>query len=448
MLDRRDFAADVAARALKNGAEHAEVYIVEDRSLSMEVRLGRVETIENAGSIGLGLRVVRGGASALSSTRDLTPSSVDELLVDTLALAAVTDPDADVGLPQPADMGAFPGDLDLCDTSIALLSLEERQERARIAEAAGLDADARVVNSSGAFWRDRHCRVTLANSSGFASAYEGTSAAVGVSLVAEAGGVKQTDGWFTSARHLSDLEAPQAVGEEAARRALRKLGARSLSPRTTTVIFDPDTAADLLKIMSGAASAASVHRRTSFLVDRLGDAVAAPEVQIVDDATVRRGLRSRPFDAEGVRSRRTPIVEGGVLGGYLADAYYGRKLGVRSTASADRVFCGPPEVGHSNLLLLPGSHSPEAIFKAVGTGLYVTRLYWVGINPVTGDLSRGAEGLWIEGGEPVHAVQEITVAGNILTMLKNVIMIGDDPSTRTAISAPTIAVRDVAIGGR
>ena len=259
-------------------------------------------------------------------------------------------------------------------------------------------------------------------------------------------------GWWSSARRLRDLESPEAVGKEAARRTLRRLGARKVATQRVPIVFAPEVARSLLGSVFEAASGDAIWRSASFLAGRLGEQIAATSLNLVDDNTMllpsgAGGFGSSPFDGEGLPSRRTVVVEAGVLRTYLMNTYSARKLGLRSTHNASRGLAGTPGIGCGNLYLEPGTLTPEEILAAIPAGLYVTGLMGFGVNVVTGDYSRGATGLWIENGALTHAVEEVTIAGNLAEMLKNVTAIGNDLEFRGAVASPTLRIDGMTIAG-
>jgi PmbA protein len=258
----------------------------------------------------------------------------------------------------------------------------------------------------------------------------------------------ERDSWYTSGRRLAALDSPEAVGREASRRTCRRLGARKQATAEVPVVFDPETAGSLLRTLAVAASGPSLYRGTSFLVGRQGQRLAPASVTVVDDPLIRGGLASRPFDGEGLASRRTVLVDRGVLTSFLLDTYSARKLGLAATGHAAREDGGGVTVGYTNLYLEPGPHAPEEIVRSVDRGLYVTELIGFGVNFVTGDYSRGAVGLWIEGGELTHPVDEVTVAGNLRQMLMDVEMIGRDLVFRDQTAAPTLKIGRMTVAGQ
>ncbi|MGD0901912.1 MAG: TldD/PmbA family protein [Terracidiphilus sp.] len=452
-LDLEALAADVVALAMKAGASDAEAVAREGDEFSVNVRLGQVETLKESGSRGLGLRVFLGTRSASASTSDLTAEGIRQLVDGALALARVTEEDPFTGLPETAEFGSIPGDLHLYYDDVYSLSGPERIELARRAEAAALAADPRITNSDGGSFDAATGRKALANSRGFAGGYRTSYAGVSVApLAMDASGAMQRDGWWSSARCFAHLEAPEAVGREAARRTLRRLGARRVPTQRVPMVFAPEVARSLLGSVFEAASGDAIWRGASFLTGRLGERIAAPGVTIVDDnamllPTGAGGFGSSPFDGEGLPSRRTVVVEAGVLRSYLLNTYCARKLGMKSTHNASRGLAGTPGIGCGNLYLEPGTLTPVEILAAIPAGLYVTGLMGFGVNVVTGDYSRGATGLWIENGALTHAVEEVTVAGNLAEMLRNVTAIGNDLEFRGAVASPTLRIDGMTIAG-
>jgi PmbA protein len=445
--DIRSLTELAVASARRAGASAADAVLVEYESSSVTVRLGEVEKVKSARERRLGLRCFHGQSSAVASTADLAEPEIAQLARAVVDMARVVAPDPDAGLP-PADLLArsLP-DLGLADPDGILLTGEKRIDIARRCEAAALAADPRLQNSEGADFQDTRARTAYASSAGFCDAYETSGYALSVSPIAREGNEMQRDYWFDRARVLSRLASPEEIGRIAADRTLRRLGARKLTTRDATVVFDPLTAASLLGHVASALSGPSLYRRASFLLDRLGDVIASPEVQIIDDGRLRGGLGSRPFDAEGVATRRTAVIEGGILTSYLLDTYAARKLGHATTGNAARGVGDVPFASPTNLSLAPGVHTPEDIVGSVDSGLLVTSLSGFGVNGVTGDYSRGASGLWIERGKPVHPVEEVTIAGNLLQMLRDIEMIGSDLVLRGTISAPTIRIRRMTVAG-
>jgi PmbA protein len=443
---RPELLTDVLGRARARGATEADGFLIEEQHFNASVRLGQVDTVKHSREQRLSLRVFAGKASAAASTSDLSRDSLERVVDEATALARVTAEDLHAGLPDPAELIERVTDLELEDDGAEELSPEAKIEVARRAEAAALETDPRIANSEGAEYWDRRARYVYATSHGFARGYATTSFGLSVSPVASAGGEMQRDYWFSAARHRAALEDPAAVGRTAARRALRRLGSRKVKTVEVPVVFDPDTAASLVRSIAGAASGPTLYRRASFLLDRLGKRIAAPSVTIVDDGTMPRALGSRPFDGEGLATRATVVVGDGVLESYLLDSYSARKLGLRSTHHASRDGSGVG-VATTNLMLKAGSVSPDDLIRSVKRGLYVTELIGFGVNGVTGDYSRGAAGLWIDNGELAYPVEEVTVAGNLLEMLAAIEGIGNDLVLRDRTVSPTLLVGRMVVAG-
>ncbi|MDE3188894.1 MAG: TldD/PmbA family protein [Acidobacteriota bacterium] len=452
-LDLESMAADVVARAMKAGASDAEAVVREGDEFSVNVRMGEVETLKESGSRALGLRVFRGKRSASASTSDLTPEGIRQLVEGALALAKVTEEDPFTGLPETDEFGSIAGDLHLYYEDVYSLPGAERIELARRAEAAALAADPRITNSDGGSFDAATGRKVLANSRGFVGGYRTSYAGVAAApLAVDANGHMQRDGWWSSARRLADLETPESIGQEAARRTLRRLGARRVPTQQVPIVFAPEVARSLIGSVFEAASGDAIWRSASFLAGKLETQIAAPSLTIIDDnimmlPTGVGGFGTSPFDGEGLPSRRTVVLKNGVLRNYLLNTYTARKLGMKSTHNAARGLAGTPGIGCGNLYLEPGTLSPDEIIAAIPAGLYVTSLMGFGVNVVTGDYSRGATGLWIENGQLTHAVEEVTIAGNLAEMLNNVTAIGNDLVFRGSVASPTLRIDGMTIAG-
>jgi PmbA protein len=452
-LDLESLTADVVAQAMKAGATDAEAVAREGDEFSVNVRMGEVETLKESGSRGLGLRVFLGKRSASASTSDLTADGIRQLVEGAMALAKVTEEDAFNGLPETGEFGSLPGDLHLYYDDVYSLAGPERIEWARRAEAAALAADPRITNSDGGSFDAATGRKVLANSRGFVGGYRTSYAGVSAApLAMDVDGKMQRDGWWSSARSFALLESPEAVGAEAARRTLRRLGARRMPTQRVPIVFAPEVARSLVGSVFEAASGDSIWRSASFLAGKLGEPIAAPALTIVDDnamllPTGAGGFGSSPFDGEGLPSLRTVVVENGALRNYLLNTYSARKLGMKSTHNASRGLAGTPGIGCGNLFVVPGNLTETEIIGEVQTGFYVTSLMGFGVNVVTGDYSRGATGLWIENGQLTHAVEEVTIAGNLAEMLKNVTAIGNDLVFRGSVASPTLRIDGMTVAG-
>lgn len=452
-LDHESLAADVVDKAMKAGASDAEVVIREGDEFSVNVRMGEVETLKESGSRALGLRVYLGKRTASASTSDLTADGIRQMVDGAMALAKITEEDPFVGLPETGEFGSLNDDLHLYYDDVYSLPGAERIEWARRTEAAALSADKRITNSDGGSFDAATGMKVLANSRGFVGSYRSSYAGVSAApLAVDVNGQMQRDGWWSSARRMGDLESPESVGAEAARRTVRRLGARRVSTQRVPIVFSPEVARSLIGSVFDAASGDSIWRQASFLTGKLGEQIAASTLNIIDDNTMLLptgvgGFGTSPFDGEGLPSRRTVVLENGVLRNYMLNTYAARKLDMKSTHNASRGLAGAPGIGPGNLYLEPGTQTQEQIIGEVKAGLYVTSLMGFGTNIVTGDYSRGAAGLWIENGQLTHAVEEITIAGNLGEMLMNVAAIGNDLVFRGSVASPTIRIDGMTIAG-
>lgn len=451
--DLESLAVELVQLAMKAGATDAEATVSEGDEFSVNVRGGVVETLKEAGSRGAGLRLFLDKRSGSATTSDLTPDGIRQMVEGALALAKLTEPDPFAGLPDATEMGKAEGEFRLYSEDVYSLSGDERIDWALRAEKAALTADKRITNSEGGSFDAATGAKAFANSRGFVGSYRSSSASVSASaLAAEQDGRLQRDGWWSSARRLSDLATPESVGAEAARRALRRLGARKVPTQQVPIIFAPEVAQSIAGILFSAASGDAIWRGASFLAGKLNEAIADSSLTLVDDNLMllpngMSGFGTSPFDGEGLPSRRTVVVEKGVLKTYLLNTYSARKLGMKSTGNATRGLAGATGIGCGNLFIEPGKKSPEALIAEVERGLYVTSLMGFGVNLVTGDYSRGATGLWIEKGEFTHAVEEITIAGNLAEMLKNITAIGNDLIFRSSVASPTLRIDGMTIAG-
>ena len=441
-----DLATDILQQARRLGADSGDVLVSAGESFSAGVRLGQVEKILNAQEKRLGLRLFVGKSSAITSTANFTRDAISSLIKETIALAKATAPDEYSGFPDPTELATSQLDLDLAEITSSF-STEEKIALAREAEASALQADPRITNSEGGDFSNSSRDILYANTLGFLGQYSTTNYSLSAVPVASQNGAMQRDYWYSAHRKLHRLESASAIGKKAAERALRRLGARRVKTQEAPVVFDPDMAASLLRHLAAAITGSSLYRKTSFLLDKLGEKIAASGVWIDDDALIPSALGSKPFDAEGLSTRRTSILEDGVLTSYLLDTYSARKLGMQSTGSAARSFTDAPAASPTNFFLKAGRTPPEEIIRSVRSGLYVTELSGFGVNPVTGDYSRGAVGLWIENGELAYPVEEITIAGNLLDMLKTIEVIGNDLELRGTIAAPTLKIARMTIAG-
>ncbi|MFN0108894.1 MAG: TldD/PmbA family protein [Blastocatellia bacterium] len=443
----KELLSDIIAQAIKRGATDAEAIASETTEFSVEVRLGEIEKLQEAASRGIGLRVLCEGRQASCSTSDVSPEGIEELIANAVEMAKQTSIDEAAILPAREELAIGIADLNLFDPAIVELSPERKIEMARAVEDAARSFDSRIVNSEGGACSTKIGKMTLVNSIGFAGEYTATNCNLFTAPIAKLDEQMQVGFWGDRQRQLAALDAPDVIGKEAARRALRKLGGRKVQTQEVPIIFENGATEELLGDFFDAVQGGAIFRRSSFLVGQLGEQIASPLLTIVDDGTIRGASGSRPFDGEGLATRRTVVVEDGVLKSYLLDCYTARKLNLSSTANASRGLTGAPSVGNGNFFISPGVHSPEEIIASVKNGFYVTELIGFGFNPVTGDYSRGASGLWIENGKLTFPVEEVTIAGNLKDMLKGIEMIGNDLRFRGNIAAPTIKLNQMMVSG-
>ena len=443
-----DLAQDMLTRAKQRGASEADVIVANGETLSVQVRMDAVDRLTKAREKRLGLRVFFGKRSASASTSDFSKPALEQFVADTCTLAQAVVEDPVSGLPDPAKMTNDHPDLDIYDSTT--LQTEQQIDLARRGERSALKADPRITNSEGADFDSSSGRMVLGTSHGFLGQYSSSSFSLAVSPIASDPdtGAMQRDSWYGVQRKFSKLEQPERIGEEAARRTVRRLGARKVATCTAPLVFDPEAAGSLLGNLCGAVSGYALYKGASFLTGQLGQRLAPEFVTIYDDGRMPGGLGSRPFDGEGLPTRKNIVVDRGMLANYLLDTYSAKKLSLTSTGNASRSVGESPSVGPTNFYLVPGTATPQQIVESVKHGLYVTDLIGFGINMVTGDYSRGASGFWIENGELAYPVEEITIAGNLKRMFAGIEMIGNDLVFRGRIASPTIKLADMTIAGQ
>jgi PmbA protein len=447
-LELKEIASGVVRRAMQCGATAAECVIRDGTEFSTVVRLGEVETLKESGSKALGIRVFVGQRAASTWTSDLSPQGLQQMIDSALELAKVTTEDPFASIPEASELGSIQGDLDLYYDDVNSLSAADRIDYARRAERAALDFDPRISNSEGGTFDVATGRKVLANSHGFLGEFQRSYCSVSaVPIARDEQGNMQRDYWYSVALTLAKLESAESVGQTAAKRTLRRIGARKVKTARVPIIFDPQVARSLLGHIFEAANGESIYRNASFLTGKLGEQIAGENITVIDDGTMRGGFGSSPFDSEGVPTRRTVVVQNGVLKSYLLNTYAARKLGLATTGNASRGLAGTPGIGSGNFFLEPGAKTPQQLIADVRDGLYVTEFLGFGVNLVTGDFSRGAGGLWIVNGELTYPVEEITVAGNLKEMLRNISEIGNDLEFRGSIACPTIRIDGMTVAG-
>jgi len=446
--DLKSLAQDIVSRATKAGASAAECVVREGDEFSTLVRLGQVETLKEAGSKSIGVRVFFGKRAASTYSSDFSREGLERMLSSALELAKITSEDPFGGIPEADQLGQLSGDLDLYHKDVYSLPGAERIEYARRAEKAALDFDPRIKNSEGGSFDAATGHKVLANSHGFVGEYKRSYCSVAAVPIAQNdNGAMQRDYWFSVARTLKKLESPEHVGQVAAERTLRRLGARKARTSHVPIVLDPLVAASILEHIFEGVNGDSVYRGASFLAGKLGEKIAGDNVSVIDDGTMPGGFGTSPFDGEGVPTRRTVVIENGVLKSYLLNTYTAKKLGLQTTGNASRGLAGTPGIGPGNYFLQPGAKTPKELIADVKEGLYVTEFLGHGANLVTGDYSRGASGLWISGGELTYPVEEITVAGNLKEMFFHISEIANDLEFRGSVASPTIRIDGLTVGG-
>src|SRR6201981_180389 len=444
----RDLAQDMVHRAMSGGATAAECVVREGDEFSTLVRLGQVETLKESGSKSIGVRVFFGQRAASTYSSDFSKEGLDRLVKSALELAKITSEDPFGGIPDASQLGQLAGNLDLYHEDVYSLPGADRIDYARRAEQAAPDFDPRIKNSDGGPFDAATGHKVLANSHGFVGEYSRSYCSVAAVPIAQTeDGAMQRDYWVSVSRNLGRLEPAEHVGRVAAERTIRRLGARKAKTAQVPVIFDPMVAASILEHIFEGVNGDSVYRGASFLADKLGQSISSPNVTVIDDGTMRGGFGTSPFDGEGVPTRRTTVIDKGVLTSYLLNTYSAKKLSLQTTGNASRGLAGTPGIGPGNYFLQPGPRTPQQLIGDVKQGLYVTEFLGMGVNLVTGDYSRGASGLWISGGELTYPVEEITVAGNLKDMFMNISEVANDLEFRGAVAAPTLRIDGLTVGG-
>jgi PmbA protein len=444
----KDVVAAAVAEAQARGASQAEADASLQRGLTATVRLGEVDTIEYHRDRGLAVTVYVGQSKGSASTADLRSDAVLETVQKACAIARHTAADPCAGLAERDALAREIPDLDLFHPWD--IAPEQAVELARECEAAGLACDARLKNSEGATLTTHSGVRVYGNSHGFLAGFPSTSHSLSCTLVAQQHQEMQRDYWYSVARHPDDIEAPALIGRQAAQRALRRLGARRLSTRRAPVLFAPELARGVYGHFIAAIRGVNQYRRSSFLLEAAGQQVFPQYLSIIERPHLLRGLASIPFDSEGVATRDRDLVQDGVLQGYVLGSYSARKLGLSTTGNAGGI--------HNLIIQAHGklradgaverpSGSFEELLGRMGTGLLVTELMGQGVNGVTGDYSRGASGFWVEGGAISYPVHELTIAGNLREMLRNVVAIGTDVDTQGAIQSGSLLIEAMTIAG-
>jgi PmbA protein len=430
--------------ARRAGADAADAVAVRGISQGVEVRDGRVEESERSEGDDVGLRVLVGRRQAVVSTNDVSGDGISRLAERAVAMARVAPDDQFVGLADPALLARDFPELDLLDPEVPATA--ELERRAQEAEAAAL-AIAGVTKSGGASASSGIGGMVLVTSAGFHGAYLRSSHSISMTAISGEGTGMERDYDYTTAPHAADLASAEGVGRRAGMRAVARANPRKVETCKVPVVFDPRVSGSLVGHLVGAINGASIARKTSFLKDRLGQQLFAENIRIIDDPLRKRGLRSQPFDAEGVKVGRLAIVDGGVLTSWLLDSATARELKMVTTGHAHRGVSSAPSPGPFNLHLEAGQPTPAELIADIRQGFYVTDLIGSGVNGVTGDYSRGASGFWIENGQITYPVSEVTIAGHLLEIFKSMAP-ANDLEFRYGINAPTVRIEGLTLGGR
>jgi PmbA protein len=438
-----DLAERLVAAARRAGADAADALALRSVSLAVEVREGAVEESERSEGDDVGLRAFVGRRQAVVSTNDIKANAA-ELAERAVAMAKAAPDDPFAGLADPEQLARDFPDLDLLDPELPTIA--ELEERARRAESAALAVKG-VTTSGGASASVGIGGMVLVTSHGFTGAYLGSGHGISMTAIAGEGTAMERDYDYSSTVHGADLDSPEKVGRTAGERTVERLNPRKVKSKRVPIVFDRRVAGSLIGHLANAINGAAVARKTSFLRDRRGERLFRPGIHVIDDPRRLRGLRSRPFDAEGVSTRQLAVVEDGVLASWLLDCATARELGLRTTGHAQRGVSSTPAPGPSNLHLTAGDDTPEALMADIAEGFYVTDLIGVGVNYVTGDYSRGASGFWIENGERSYPVSEVTIAGNLIDMFQ-ALFPANDLEFRFGTNAPTVRVEGLTVAGR
>lgn len=435
-------AESLVAYARDKGADEMEVTIQEGTEFNVDVRMGRIETLLESGSKSLSFRLLKDQKTSYAGSSDLSIEILHKLIESSLQRVEYTNADEYAGLPEKQDTTLDSEELDLYDPFIMEMESRDKLELALAAEEAAL-ADSRISNSHGASFETRDVSSYLVNSKGFSGCSKESFFGLGVGLQAGKTDDKVEGYWSTTSRFFSGLETPDEVARKAVERTVRQLNPRKIHTEKIPVIFEPNMTSWLMGFLFICISGTSVYQKSTFLADRLGSVIGNKNITVMDDGLMPGKLGTSPFDSEGVPCRRTVVVQQGVLKNFLHNTYTARKLNMKSTANASGSGVGP-----SNFYLEAGRHTPDEIIRTLDRGLVLTRTIGHGLNPVTGDISRGAFGLWVEKGKIIHPVSEVTVSGNLGAILQNIEMVGNDLEFRSSVCGPTIKIAEMTVAGQ
>lgn len=440
-IDFQALAENLVEYGRKNGADEIEVSAYEGSEFSVDIRLGQVESLVEAGSCGLSFRIIKDQKTAFAASSDLTEKTLHKLVHNAIERAELANPDEFAGLPQLKEMESDIASLELYDPIIFSLESKEKIDLALETERIALN-NQEITNSHGSSFETREVQTILANSKGFSQGYKETFFSLGVGLQGGDTDEKVEDYWGSSSRFFNELDSPEETAKQAINRTLRQLNPKKIKTQNVPVIFEPRMTAWLLGFLFSCISGTSIYQKTTFLSDKLGKKIGNKNISVWDDGLLPGKLGTSPFDSEGVPTQKTQVIDKGVLKNFLCNTYSARKLKLKTTGNADGNSVGP-----NNFYLESGKSTPKGIIKSLDRGLILIRTIGHGLNPVTGDISRGAFGLWVENGEIIHPVSEITISGNLGTVLNSIEEIGNDLEFRSAVTGPTIKIAEMTIAG-
>jgi len=446
MKDYRALIENIIVQAKNKGADEAEVFLEIERESQVTTRMGEIETLKEAIARGLGIRVFKDGRLGFVFSSDFNEEHLNKLAAKAVELAEYTTTDKFNGLPKNIDTGDS-RDLQLYDPEIEKLEQTLKIDTCKNMEKQMFGYDKRITNSEGASFYDGNSEIFIANSNGLFKQVTSSYCYLMAMPVANQDGKLQTDYWFSISRHFNDLDSPENVAKKAAERAIRMLNGETVKTSRVPVVFDQLTGAAFLGNIRAAVNGDAVYKKSTFLVDKLNQKVGSDIVTIRDDALIPRAVASSPFDGEGIPTQNKAIIDHGRLMSYMYDTYTAGKAGTKSTGNAQRGYSSTPDIGGFNFYLEKGDNSPEEIIGSVDNGLYVTNIMGFGADMATGDYSQGASGLWIEKGKLTRPVEGITIALNILDMMNNIVMIGNDLEFMGPVSSPTFKISEMIVAG-
>jgi PmbA protein len=432
---------DLVSTGCLHGADQVEVTYQAATEFGVDVRLGEIESLIEAGSTGVSIKVILDKKTAVATSSDLDRSTLEALVINAVQRAALANSDDSAGLPEDIPDPEDPAWLELHDDEITRLDAEKKISLARETEALALQ-DRRIINSHGANFETREIHTRLINSLGFSSSYIETYCSLGVGLQAGETDDLVEGYWGSAKRHFKDLEAPGSVAQKAVERTVRQLSPRKIKTQKVPVLFEPEMTGWLMGFLFSCVSGTAVYNRATFLLDKVGQPIADERVTVYDDGLLKRGLGSSPFDAEGVPCRKTPVIERGVLKNYLCNTYAARKLALSSTGNASGGGVAP-----TNFHLAAGSTTPADMIRSMDKGMILIRVLGHGLNPLTGDISRGAFGLWVEKGKILFPVSEITISGNLGKVLQDIVAVGNDLEFNRSVCGPSLLIEEMTVAG-